>query len=545
MLEVLFENGIVNEYTQKMILGVALILKRNSKDKIKSLKELNNLVNTEVLTSVEYLGETRIVKIINELLRNEEKDLVNVIIKEAEVKSVFNMETPETEAEIMDYLLNIKDGADILDLYSGEGKIEEVLLKNHKNIKVDGFELNDGALEIAKLKMYALKNDSVQYFKKDILLDNIEKKYQYAVADIPFISRFDKEVQKTLEKACIDLNIKLSGRISITWITIIKILSSLKSNGRAVITTMKGSLFNTLDREIRKELVESGYIEAIIDLPLKLVPYTNTEISLIVLNKSKLNKNIKFVDLKECSLMNGKINIIDLEKAKKIISNESIEVDLKKIRDNNYSLNYNVYIGNVKIDNGIELGKISWDIFRGYQITSTEINKMLVENEEEMNYKILEISNINDEGEISSELKMINSGERNLDRYLLRDGDIVISARGDKIKKCLMHIGYDERIIANGSINVIRVDQNRLNPLYLKTFLDSEKGNITLNNIKSGVTIPSINVGELQKMIVPCPSMEEQRKIVDKIEVKLEIIQSTVKRLEELKKELKNMADLI
>ena len=545
MLEVLFENGIVNEYTQKMILGVALILKRNSKDKIKSLKELNNLVNTEVLTSVEYLGETRIVKIINELLRNEEKDLVNVIIKEAEVKSVFNMETPKTEAEIMDYLLNIKDGADILDLYSGEGKIEEVLLKNHKNIKVDGFELNDGALEIAKLKMYALKNDSVQYFKKDILLDNIEKKYQYAVADIPFISRFDKEVQKKLEKACIDLNIKLSGRISITWITIIKILSSLKSNGRAVITTMKGSLFNTLDREIRKELVESGYIEAIIDLPLKIVPYTNTEISLIVLNKSKSNKNIKFVDLKECSLMNGKINIIDLEKAKKIISNESIKVDLKKIRDNNYSLNYNVYIGNVKIENGIELGKISWDIFRGYQITSAEINKMLVENEEEMNYKILEISNINDEGVISSELIIFNSGERNLDRYLLRDGDIVISARGDKIKKCLMHIGYDERIIANGSINVIRVDQNRLNPLYLKTFFDSEKGNIALNNIKSGVTIPSINVGELQKMIVPCPSMEEQRKIVDKIEVKLEIIQSTAKRLEELKKELKSMADLI
>ena len=308
---------------------------------------------------------------------------------------------------------------------------------------------------------------------------------------------------------------------------------------------MKGSLFNTLDREIRKELVESGYIEAIIDLPLKIVPYTNTEISLIVLNKSKSNKNIKFVDLKECSLMNGKINIIDLEKAKKIISNESIKVDLKKIRDNNYSLNYNVYIGNVKIENGIELGKISWDIFRGYQITSAEINKMLVENEEEMNYKILEISNINDEGVISSELKMINSGERNLDRYLLRDGDIVISARGDKIKKCLMHIGYDERIIANGSINVIRVDQNRLNPLYLKTFFDSEKGNIALNNIKSGVTIPSINVGELQKMIVPCPSMEEQRKIVDKIEVKLEIIQSTAKRLEELKKELKSMADLI
>ena len=46
-------------------------------------------------------------------------------------------------------------------------------------------------------------------------------------------------------------------------------------------------------------------------------------------------------------------------------------------------------------------------------------------------------------------------------------------------------------------------------------------------------------------MLVPCPSKEEQRKIVDKIEVKLEIIESTTKRLLKLKKELKNMADLI
>lgn len=544
MLEILLANGISNEYTQIMILGAVLILKRNSKDKIESLKELDNLVNDEMKYCVELL-ENRAIMTINKLLENDENDLANEIISKPEVKTVFDVRTPETEAELMDYLLQINDGADILDLYSGIGKIDEVLVKNHKSIKIDGFEINDNSLELAKLRMYAMKNDNVYYFKKDILIDSIEKKYQYVVADIPFISRYDKEVQKILENDCMNLNIELSSRISITWMTVIKILASLKDNGRAVITTKKGSLFNTLDREIRKELIEKGYIESIIDLPNKILPYTNTDISLVVLNKSRKNNNIKFVDLKECSLMKGKINIIDLEKAKKIIEHESIEVDLKKIRDNNFSLNYNTYTGNVEIENGKELGKVSWDIFRGYQITSSEINQMLVENEEEMNYKILEISNINDEGEICSELKMINSKERNLDRYLLRNGDIIISARGDKIKKCLVNIGYDERIIANGSINVIRADQNKVNPLYLKTFLDSEKGNISLNNIKSGVTIPSINVGELQKMIVPCPSMEEQLKITDKIELKLEIIKSTAKRLDELKKELKNIADLI
>ena len=544
MLEILYANGIINEYTQIMILGATLILKRNSKVKIESLNELDGLVDDEIRNSVEYLGSKSIMT-INKLLEFDEKDLVNEIIGKSEVRTAFDVRTPENEAELMDYLLNIKDGSDILDLYSGIGKIDEVLTKNHKNIKIDGFEINDGTLELAKLKMYAMENDNVNYFKKDILIDNIEKKYQYAVADIPFISRYDKEVQKALDKDCMNLNIKLSSRISITWITVIKILASLKENGRAVITTKKGSLFNTLDREIRKELIEKGYIEAIIDLPNKIVPYTNTEISLILLNKSKINKNIKFADLKECYIMKGKINILDIEKAKRTILNDSIEVDFKEIKDNNFSLNYNAYTGKVEIENGRELGEVSWDIFRGYQITSSEINEMLVENEEDMNYKILEISNINDEGEICSELKMINSGEKNLDRYLLRNGDIVISARGDKIKKCLINIGYDERIIANGSINVIRADQNRLNPLYLKTFLDSEKGSISLNNIKSGVTIPSINVGELQKMLVPCPSMEEQRKLMDKIELKLEIIKSTAKRLEELKKELKNIADLI
>ena len=544
MLDVLYAKGISNEYTQLMILGAVLILKRNSKDKIKTLKELNNLVSDEIRQSVEYLGESAI-STINKLLENKEQDLVDEIISKPEIRTAFDVRTPENEAELMDYLLDIKDGSEIMDLYSGIGKIDEVFARNHKNIVIDGFELNDSALEIAKIKMYAMQNNNVHYYKKDVLSDSFENKYQYAVADIPFISRYDKEVQKSLENDCKKLNIELSSRISTTWITAIKIIFALKENGKAVITTMKGSLFNTLDREIRKELIEKGYIEAIIDLPNKIVPYTNTEISFVLLNKSKKNKKIKFVNLKDCYLMQGKINIIDLEKAKKVIENESIEVDYKEIKDNNFSLNYNTYTGNVEIENGIELGKVTWDIFRGYQITSAEINKMLVENEEDMNYKILEISNINDDGEICAELKMINSGERNLDRYLLRDGDILISARGDKIKKCLIHIGYDERIIANGSINVIRADQNRLYPLYLKTFLDSEKGNISLNNIKSGVTIPSINVGELQKMIVPCPSMEEQRKIVDKIEVKLEIIESTTKRLEELKKELKNMANLI
>ena len=198
MLEVLYAKGISNEYTQLMILGAILILKRNSKEKIESLKELNNLVSDNIRQCVEFLGDSAI-STINELLDNDEKDLVDEIMNKPEMKTAFDVGTPENEAELMDYLLNITDGSEIVDLYSGIGKIDEVFTKNHKNILIDGFELNDSALEIARIKMYAMQNNNVHYYKKDVLSEDIENKYQYAVADIPFISRYDKEVQKSLE----------------------------------------------------------------------------------------------------------------------------------------------------------------------------------------------------------------------------------------------------------------------------------------------------------------------------------------------------------
>ena len=88
MLEVLYAKGISNEYTQLMILGAVLILKRNSKDKIESLKELNNLVSDEIRQSVEYLGDNAI-STINELLENNEQDLVNEIICKPEVRTAY------------------------------------------------------------------------------------------------------------------------------------------------------------------------------------------------------------------------------------------------------------------------------------------------------------------------------------------------------------------------------------------------------------------------------------------------------------------------
>ena len=88
---ILFSQGISDEYTQIIILGAALILKRNSKNKIESLKELDNLIDNEMKYYIERM-ESRAIPTINKLLESEEKDLVNAIINKPEIRTVFDVQ---------------------------------------------------------------------------------------------------------------------------------------------------------------------------------------------------------------------------------------------------------------------------------------------------------------------------------------------------------------------------------------------------------------------------------------------------------------------
>ena len=54
--------------------------------------------------------------------------------------------------------------------------IDEIFMKNHKNLKIDGYDVNNNLLEIAKTKMYLSNYENVKYYQKDVLIDNIEKK---------------------------------------------------------------------------------------------------------------------------------------------------------------------------------------------------------------------------------------------------------------------------------------------------------------------------------------------------------------------------------
>ena len=125
------------------------------------------------------------------------------------------------------------------------------------------------------------------------------------------------------------------------------------------------------------------------------------------------------------------------------------------------------------------------------------------------------VSDIDDCGELIEDLGTFDN-DKDLDKYLLKENDILISTKGTRIKICMIDKLKNSNTIYHGNLSLIRVKDNRLNPAYLKLFLESERGQIELKSIQTGMSIISINSTQLSKINVPLLSREEQDQIVEK-----------------------------
>lgn len=484
-------------------------------------------------------------KILSENL--EEENVIKYIFEnEADYSTSYEYATANELCDFIIEILGIKKDSQILDAFSGSGNFDFQVFDKVQNSNIDAYEINSNSVLISKIKNYA-KKAYINFIERDILRNAFDnKKYDFAFSDSPLSMVYDNGIVDVLNKEIKNLKITINKRFGLTWLIALKIISHLKENGKAVITTGNASLFNLQDKEIREILIKNGYIESIIELPEKLLNNTMVAINLIVLNKNNNKKSINFIDLKDCIIEQRRRNLLNVERALEEYKNKNV-ITYEEIAKNEYSLNPKVYSKKeeIIIDNPVIMNEVIIDIFRGYQITAKELDQYLVKTEKEANYKIIEISDIdNDEG-LSKSIKMINTGDKNLDRYILHDGDILLSARGERIKKHIISIKNNEKIIVNGSINVIRVNKNKMNPLYLKMFLESKKGIATLNKIKTGIVIPTLNIGPLSKIKVPCPSLEEQNKLVEEYCKELELINATKTKLKELREKINEIVNKI
>lgn len=280
-----------------------------------------------------------------DLARGLYKDIALKIIDKIDSIKSTNDTTPKEINIIIRDILKVKKEESCLDFAFGKGSL--AIQVANKNIY--GMEINSFYREVAQL-MIEIANKEGEVKLGDALKDKIDEA-DVVVSNPPFglniLSNEDKEYLQWGNP----LRSSDTHFISLA-------LSKMKSRGALVLP--QGALFRGgAEGEVRKKIIEEGYVEGIISLPNNIMNFTGIPISIIFLRKDKVVDKVFMLDATKdfFKKVRGGVVIEDktLERIIDIYNNfEEIEgiskiVSIKEILENDGVLNVGRYI-EVKVE---------------------------------------------------------------------------------------------------------------------------------------------------------------------------------------------------
>lgn len=477
---------------------------------------------------------------IEELTQEDIKDFIVKGVENFGYRDNFG--TPLSLCELVEKIFNVSKPSSIADYGCGNGDFLVNFAKNNPQSTYFGYEINYDSKLLTKIRLTFLgvKND---IFEGNVLHDYDKTKIDYIFSQPPFGMRVGSEFKYEQEMKHYSFpNIKMTQTAE--WLFMDRILSSLSENGKGAIVVPDGLLTNQFDIDQRKYLVDNNYIEAIIKLPQGLFQTTNISTSLIVLSKNKSDTNCKFVDASEMFVEQGRIKNLSVYKIMALYNDKHQDISYESIKNNEYVLSVNRYksLNDIKLENPVKLSELVEDIFRGTQIQADILKKYATNDIDKGVYKIVSSGDIVDGTFDINSLEKIKI-QKNYDRYLLRDNDLLISCKSTKVKTAIVEIKDDEKIIPSGSIIVVRCKKDILSPIYLKMFLDSTVGKKLLASIQTGTTIISINPKALESINIACIPIDKQLELSTNYLSILDMLRLEKKKIEKLECKLATMYD--
>ena len=139
---------------------------------------------------------------------------------------------------------------------------------------------------------------------------------------------------------------------------------------------------------------------------------------------------------------------------------------------------------------------------------------------------IVTVEHLGENRIIHQDLPRVSDKDRKrLSKYSLQKGDVVFSRVGSVDRRSLVR-QEEEGWLFSGRCLRVRVDPNKIDPVFLSYFFGTKSFREHINSIAVGATMPSLNTQLLSDVIVPHPTRPEQRAIAhilgtldDKIEL--------------------------
>lgn len=458
------------------------------------------------------------------------------------------MPTPDSILKLARELLNVKAGEKVADVCCGIGSYIVSAAMKEPRAFYQGYEINVTNKAAATMKAELLDAD-IEITLCDVftLADTVKMpKYDKIFANYPFGLKLRNSGAgiKYLEKMS-EQYPGLSKATSSDWIFNALLCDMLEKDGRALGIMTNGSTWNSIDLPMRKYFIEQGLVECVIALPGKMFSGTNIPTTLIVLSHN--NKRVRMIDATKQCQQGRRQNEFNDEDVETIIEALTVDheysksISIKELRKNEYTLSLNRYAEDeVLFSDGVPFESIIKNISRGAPCTAKQLDEMVSDNVTNMQYLML--ANIQD-GMIDDKLPYLSYIDPRYERYCLKDKALILSKNGFPYKVAVASVKQGQRILANGNLYVIELDEEKANPYYVKAFFDSEQGHAVLKSITVGATMPNIGVDKLKKVRIPLPPMEEQERIAQAYETTLDEIAVIKLRLEKAVNKLHHILD--
>lgn len=457
--------------------------------------------------------------------------------------------TPECLVDLAQHLLRCQRGEQVADVGCGTGTFIVNTHMRVTDVEFVGYEINSSRYLVAMMRSELLgKNITIHLQDVFDLANDLEDmpKFDKIFSNYPFGMRLRNlgssgKYLEQIEKSYPDI----SKSTSSDWVFHALLCDLLKEGGKAVGIMTNGSTWNGIDLAARKHFVEAGLVECVISMPAKMFSGTNIPTSMIVLSRG--NQSVRLVDASETYQQGRRQNEFSEEDIEKIVSATQADgensklISLEELRKNEYSLNLSRYRDNdVQYENGVTFKSIIKNITRGAACTASQMDEMV--SEKETNMQFLMLSNIQN-GIIDEKLPYLKEIDEKLAKYCVKNNSLILSKNGSPFKIAVATVQDEQKILANGNLYVIELDETKANPYYIKAFLESEQGIAALKRITVGTTIPSIGVDKLKNLIVPLPALEEQNQIATKYLAVLDEISVLKMKLENALSRLNHVFD--
>lgn len=131
------------------------------------------------------------------------------------------------------------------------------------------------------------------------------------------------------------------------------------------------------------------------------------------------------------------------------------------------------------------------------------------------------MNNLQANGWDLTDIKHIELGEPELDRYRLLKGDLLFNRTNSKelVGKCEAFNEDGDWVFASYLIRV-RVDTGRVLPQFVSAFLNCSAGRIQIDQVSRQIAgMTNVNAEELRLLEVPLPPLEVQRRLVAELDV--------------------------